>query len=189
MVNLEKSGERNVFKAKGLPLSTAPTAFNPKESRGGYSIKCDTTGKTDYVKYFYGNRKVNTHYSAPFWANGDGSGTWVNKFDFLAQQCGTFRIVVKSYSWEGGDRAPCSTSTIVLKSSKRCIVKPLPKPKTPPTPSPRKPTPPPRPSKCFFYEHYGFQGRRLSLASGAYSIGFLKAKRFNDVISLSLIHI
>ena len=113
LVNLAENGERNVFNAKGIEL-TGETSFNPQESDRGWSIKCETAGEIHYVKYFFEDGSVNTHYSTPFFINGDNSGTYINKLDSLSNQCGDLTIKVTAHTWTGGDPYPCDTETITL---------------------------------------------------------------------------
>ena len=116
-MNLQENRERNVFNATGTMLSpTAATSFNPEDSSSGWSVKCDMTGTVDYVKYFFDDGTEKTHYSAPFFINGDNSGTYINKLDVLSQQCDEQKIRVNVYTWKGGDKYPCSSTTFTLKA-------------------------------------------------------------------------
>ena len=122
LVNLSRNGgPRKVFNS--LPAGVtdlrsdgqAVTTYDPLDSGSdGWSIQCATNGKIDYVKYFIGG-DVKTHYSAPFWVNGDNSGSYVNKFDLLSD-CGEKMIQVKLYTWSGGDEFPCQTATLKLEA-------------------------------------------------------------------------
>ena len=109
-------GERNVFKATGVALGETSLEYDPDSSSRGWSIKCETTGTVDYVKYHFGDGEVKTHYSSPFWINGDGSGTWINQFSYLADTCGQLKIDVEAFIWS--DDAPCSSTTLSLTSTK-----------------------------------------------------------------------
>lgn len=124
LVNIEENGldgdmgERNVFNATGTALGTTPVTYDPDSGSRGWSIRCETTGRVDHVKYFFGDGEVNSHYSAPFWINGDGSGSWINEFQYLADSCGDIKIEVKAFTWADGDAAPCSSTTLLLTSTK-----------------------------------------------------------------------
>lgn len=118
LVNLEHNGERKVFDASGVEVSSisnTPTMYDPSESSKGWSIKCDMeeTGTIDYVKYTLQDGSVQTHYSKPFFINGDNDGTWINKLDSLST-CGGAEIEVTWYTWSAGDSAPCGTKTLHL---------------------------------------------------------------------------
>jgi len=123
LVNLHLSGgPENVFHPLqrgviGLDgTGSAATIYDPKDGgREGWSIQCQTEGKIDYTKYFFDDEDVNTHYSTPFWMNGDNSGARINKEDRLSD-CGTKSINVKFYSWSGGDEFPCDSATLELEA-------------------------------------------------------------------------
>jgi hypothetical protein len=129
LVNIETNGARNVFGAQGdeMVANGPPLVFDPTTSSRGWSIKCDKksdTGDVDYVKYRFGTnngvgQEVNTHFSDPFYINGDNSGTYINEFDYISDhQClGTVSIGVTYYSWRGGDDFPCGSFSLQLKSS------------------------------------------------------------------------
>lgn len=82
---------------------------------------CETEGTVDYVKYYLDNEDVKTHYSAPFYINGDNSGTYINKFDYLSETCGSFEITVKAFTWADGDESPCQTTVLALESAPEFI--------------------------------------------------------------------
>lgn len=122
LVNLESNGERNVFDADGLEIipDGPATSFKPEESSKGWSIKCEGEGTVDYVKYTMDGGKVNTHYSAPFYINGDNNGQWINKLDSLSNKCaGDVKIAVTYYTWGGGDKFPCGSFKLKLQTPEK----------------------------------------------------------------------
>jgi hypothetical protein len=132
LVDLTKSDPSNVFYVTG----TTATTYNPKDSpREGWSIACETTGTVDYVKYFLLD-DVKTQFSKPFWIDGDNSGKKINKLDYLSE-CGSKTIVVKFYTWQGGDNAPIDSTTIKLNAD--CGATPTKAPVKLPTMAPVKP--------------------------------------------------
>lgn len=139
LVNLKESPRSNVLDATGTTISTTgPTPYNPEDAgREGWSIKCDTVGTIDYVKYFLDNDDVKTHYSEPFWIDGDNNGAAVNKFEYL-MECGLKEISVEFYTWRGGDDAPVDATTLLLDAGS-CNT-------APPTNTPDTITPAPAPS-------------------------------------------
>lgn len=95
------------------------TMYDPRDSEGGWSIKCEgsETGDIDYVKYTLADGSVNTHYSTPFYINGDNSGTYINKLDSLSETCvGEISIGVQWFTWKGGDDFPCGSFTLKLET-------------------------------------------------------------------------
>jgi hypothetical protein len=137
LVNLATSGRNNVFNPVGTPVGATVTAYDPTAAgNDGYSIYCDTEGKVNYVKYVYGGDRPNTHYSPPWWANGDGDdefGRRVNTWQLLAH-CGLKEIQVVSYTWDGTDDFPCNSLTIKLDA--KCDEPPVPAPVPVPTEAP-----------------------------------------------------
>jgi hypothetical protein len=79
---------------------------------------CKEQGKVDYVKYTFSDYSVKTHYSSPWFINGDGSGTWINRLEFLSKvRCAsTVTIRVKFYTWARGDKSPCGSFKLKLKT-------------------------------------------------------------------------
>lgn len=120
------------------PVGEEVTVYNPEEAGGdGWSMQCQTEGTIDYVKYYTDNGEVKTHYSPPFWKNGDNNGAYVNKFDYL-EECGEKTVDVELHTWVGGDDFPCDYQTINLVAlCTREFTIPPPLPVTPPpTPAP-----------------------------------------------------
>lgn len=132
LVNLDESGRDNVFHPIGTPIGSSVVSYRPDSSHEGWSIYCDHVGKVNYVKYYYGDGEVNTHYSVPWWANGDNSGQRVNKWGFL-EQCGLKTIEVVSFTWDGTDQFPCNSVTLEVDA--KCG-NPVPAPTEAPVPSP-----------------------------------------------------
>lgn len=61
----------------------------------------------------------------PFWVNGDGDGTWINKFEYL-ENCGSKVLEVEYYSWDGGDDYPCDTAILPLEATCPATTPPCP---------------------------------------------------------------
>jgi hypothetical protein len=113
--------ERNVFTATGKEIvpNGAATEYTPADAgSNGWSIMCKEQGKVDYVKYTFSDYSVKTHYSSPWFINGDGSGTWIDRLEFLSKvRCwSSVSIRVKFYTWERGDKYPCGSFKLKLKT-------------------------------------------------------------------------
>lgn len=150
LVNLRLSGgPRNVFDPlpEGVtPVGEEVTVYKPADAGdSGWSMQCQTEGVIDYVKYYIDSGEVKTHYSSPFWKNGDNNGTYVNKFEYL-ETCGMKTVDVELHTWVGGDDFPCDYQTIHLEAMCEKGIPPYPTPVLLPVSPPPTPVPTPSPT-------------------------------------------